>query len=288
MAGSPDGKQDEAGLGASVLNFHSFLHGGTSGLLTTVMVFPVYKTVFRIQILNTPVGQTVAQLSREGPLKLYRGVLPPLLMRTLNSTLLFGTQDSLVQQLSSQKVLPSSAIPAVAGFGAGVVEAVVLAPFERIQNVLQNSQNDQHLPTLKSILVRLKRQPLALGFYRAFLPITVRNALGSSLYFGLKAPMSNTVGEQGFSPLVSSFITGALSSMAVSLALYPMAVLVSNMQAQVGGEAEGVGACWRMLWRSRQRSVALLYRGGSLIILRSCVTWGIGTAIYDWQQKHSG
>lgn len=271
-----------------MLNFHSFLHGGTSSLLSAVIVFPVYKTVFRQQIHNTPVRQAVAQLCREGPLKLYRGVVPPLLMRTLNGTLLFGIQDSLIHQLSSQKVLPSSALPAVAGFGAGVVEAVALTPFERIQNVLQNSQNDRHLPTLKSILVRLKMQPLAFGFYRAFLPITVRNALGSSLYFGFKGPMGNAVEGQGLSPLVSSFITGTLTSMAISLALYPVSVLVANMQAPVGGEATGWGACWRMLLRSRQRSVALLYRGGSLVILRSCVTWGITTAIYDWQQKHSG
>ncbi len=258
--------------------------------LPTLIVFPVYKTVFRQQIHNTSVYQAVGQLYREGPVKLFRGVAPPLLMRTLNGTLLFGLQDTLLQWLSisTQDVIPASALPALAGLGAGVVEAVALTPFERIQNVLQNGQNDRRLPTLKSVLVRLKVQNLATGYYRAFLPITARNALGSSLYFGLKGPMCSVVAEQGLSPLVSSFISGTLTSMAISLTLYPLSVLVANMQAHVGGEVKGVMACWRMLWRSRQQSVALLYRGGSLVILRSCITWGITTAIYDRQQKQSG
>ncbi|XP_031713780.1 solute carrier family 25 member 53 [Anarrhichthys ocellatus] len=288
MAGSPDNK-DEGGLRDPMVRFHSYLHGGTSSLLSTLVVFPVYKTVFRQQIHNTPVQQAVGQLLKEGPVKLYRGVAPPLLMRTLNGTLLFGLQDTLLRQLSlsSQNVLFTPALPALAGFGAGMVEAVVFTPFERIQNVLQNGQNDRHLPTLKSVLVRLKAQRPASGFYRALLPITARNALGSSLYFGLKGPVCAVVEAQGLSPVVSSFISGTLTSMAISLTLYPLSVLVANMQAQVGGEVKGVMACWRILWESRQRSVALLYRGGSLVILRSCITWGITTAIYDRQQKRS-
>lgn len=292
MTGSPEHIQDEEGHRHPVVRFQSYLHGGTSSLLSTLptlIVFPVYKTVFRQQIHNSAVHQAVGQLYKEGPVKLYRGVAPPLLMRTLNGTLLFGLQDTLLCQLSlsSRNVVSISALSALAGFGAGMVEAVVFTPFERVQNVLQNGQNDHQLPTLKSVLVRLKSQGLALGYYRAFLPITARNTLGSSLYFGLKGPVCDVVAGQGLSPLASSFVSGALTSMAISLTLYPLSVLIANMQAQVGGEVKGVMACWRMLWKSRQKSVVLLYRGGSLVILRSCITWGITTAIYDRQKKHS-
>ncbi|KAK7922895.1 hypothetical protein WMY93_009797 [Mugilogobius chulae] len=106
-------------------------------------------TVFRQQIHNTPVHLAVGQLYKEGPLKLYRGVAPPLVMRTLNGTLLFGLQDTLLHNLSwtSHKTnIPTSALPALAGFGAGIVEALVFTPFERVQNVLQNSQNDSLCP----------------------------------------------------------------------------------------------------------------------------------------------
>lgn len=290
MAGSPESKQEEDGLGSLMVHFRSYLHGGTSSFLSTLptfIVFPVYKTVFRQQIHNNPVHEAVVQLYREGPVKLYRGVVPPLVMRTLNGTLLFGLQDTLLRQLSSQNIFPTHALPALAGFGAGIVEAGVFTPFERVQNILQNSQNDSRLPSLKSVLLRLKAERLAAGYYRAFLPIVARNALGSSLYFGLKGPVCGAVAEQGLSPVASSFISGTAISMAVSLTLYPLSVLVANMQAQVGGEVRGATACWALLWKSRQRSLALLYRGGSLVILRSCITWGITTAIYDRQEKRS-
>ncbi|KAM4733043.1 solute carrier family 25 member 53-like [Anableps anableps] len=292
MARCPNHEQGNGGPPNTAIHLQSYFHGGTSSLLSalpTLLIFPVYKTIFRQQIHNTSVHQAVGQLYKEGPVKLYRGVVPPLLMRTLNGTLLFGLQDTLFRHLSlsTHNTTFAAALPALAGFGAGMVEAVIFTPFERVQNVLQNGQNDRHLPSLRSVLTTLKVQRISQGYYRAFLPITARNTLGSSLYFGLKGPVCATVAGQGLSPMASSFISGTLTSMAISLTLYPLSVLVANMQAQVGGDMKGVIACWRVLWKSRNHSVALLYRGGTLVILRSCITWGITTAIYDRQQKQS-
>uniref|UniRef100_A0A8C2G9T7 Solute carrier family 25 member 53 n=1 Tax=Cyprinus carpio TaxID=7962 RepID=A0A8C2G9T7_CYPCA len=276
----------------SMVWFRSYLHGGTSSListLTTVITFPLYKTVFRQQLHSTLVREAVAQLLREGPVKLYRGVAPPLLMRSLNGTLLFGLQDTFLQQLSLWDTCPAprTALPALAGLGAGVLEAVLFCPFERVQNVLQNSGNDTSLPTLRSILRKLASKPLASGYYTAFLPILVRNALGSSLYFGLKDPVSETLRAGGCAPVASSFITGVLNSVVISLPLYPLSVLVANMQAQVDGGGGGVKGSWQRLWAARQRRLVLLYRGGSLVIFRSCITWGITTAIYDQLKRLS-
>ncbi|XP_033829665.1 solute carrier family 25 member 53-like [Periophthalmus magnuspinnatus] len=289
MSGSQGHKQDAEAPRDPVVRFKSYLHGGTSSLLSalpTVVVFPVYKIIFRQQIHNSPVHQAVGQLYKEGALRLYRGVVPPLVKGTLNGTLLFGLQDTLVHSLSRVAV-PASALPALAGFGAGVVEALVFTPFERVQNVLQNSQNDSRLPTLKSVLLRLNAEPRATGFYRGFLPIAARNALGSALYFGVKGPMCAAVSGGGLSPLAASFVSGAVTSMGVSLTLYPLSVLVGNMQAKVGGDLRGARGCWTELMESRKWSIVSLYRGGTLVILRSCITWGLTTALYDRQEGRS-
>lgn len=290
MAGSLKPKQDIEGCRDQMVRSNTFFHGGTSSLLSTLITFPVYKTVFRQQIHNAGVSEVVRQLYSEGHVKLYRGVVSPLLMKTLGNTLLFGLQDTILHQFtpSSQNLISPSALPALAGFGAGMVEAVVCTPLERVQSVLQNGKNDRNLPTHKSILVRLNAQKWSSGYYRGLLPITARNALGSFIYFGLKEPLKAAVEGRGLSPVVSSFVSGVLSSMVISLPLYPLTVLAANMQKQVGGENKGVIASWKTLWESRQRSVALLYRGGSLVVLRSGISWGITTAIYDMQQKYSG
>ncbi|XP_066505349.1 solute carrier family 25 member 53-like [Hoplias malabaricus] len=261
--------------------FCSYMHGGTSSLIATMVTFPIHKTMFRQQLHSTMVREAVAQLCKEGPLKLYRGVVPPLLMKTLNGTLLFGLQDTFQQQLScAHPVLPRMSLPALAGLGTGVVEALIFTPLERVQNVLQNSKNDHSLPTLRSILVRLRSESLPSGFYRAFVPILVRNALGSCIYFGLKDPMSSVLRDYGLHRIASSFFSGVFNSMVISLPLYPLSVLVVNMQAQVGGEKLGLSSSVQQLWKARQGRLTLLYRGGSLVILRS-ISWGITTAIYD-------
>ncbi|XP_056899310.1 solute carrier family 25 member 53-like [Takifugu flavidus] len=287
MAEIPDCKKDNQLDGGLLSQFTSFFRGGTTGALTTLLVFPVYKTINRQQIHNSTIRQAVAQLKMEGLPKLYRGVVPPLLQRTLNSTLLFGLHETFLQKLtlSSRAAFPSHTMSALAGLATGVVEAVVFTPIERVQNLLQNSQNYMKLPTLRRILFELNNQNLASGYYRAFVPMMVRNTLGSALYFGMKGPIYDAVQAQGLHPVVASFTSGTLASCPSTFLVYPISTLVANMQKRLEGEGSGVRACWRVLWEGRQRSVLQLYRGGSLVVLRSCISWGVTTALYDWQKR---
>lgn len=289
MPNNPAVRKDKQADGDSVSHLICFFHGGMSSLvstLPTLVVFPIYKTIFRQQIYNSTMRQAMGQLQTEGLRKLYRGVLPPLFQRTLNGTVLFGVYENFHRRLtlSSQTVLPSSALPTAAGLGTGVVEALALTPLERVQNLLQNNENDKKLPRLRNVLAELRTRSLASGVYRGFLPTVVRNALGSAIYFGLKGPIYDTVHGQGLPPLFASFSSGMMSSWPITVIVYPMSALVANMQKDLGGEAKGAVACWRMLWKERNRSVRQLYRGVPLGILRSCISWGVTTALYDWQR----
>lgn len=287
MAEIPDCKKDKQLDGGSLSLLTSYFHGGISGSLTVLLVFPVYKTINRQQIHNSTICQAMAQLKMEGLPKLYRGVVPPFLQCTLKSTVLFGVHETFLQKLtlSSRAGFPSHTLSALAGLATGVVEALVFTPFERVQNLLQNSQNYEKFPTLRSVLFELNNQKLASGYYRAFVPMMVRNALGSALYFGLKGPIYDAVQAQGLLPVVASFTSGTLASWPITFLVYPTSTLVANMQKRLEGEGNGARACWRVLWEDRQRSVYQLYRGGSLVVLRSCISWGVTTALYDWQQS---
>ncbi|KAF7707159.1 hypothetical protein HF521_018377 [Silurus meridionalis] len=167
------------------ISFQSYMHGGVFSLICTITTFPVYKTVFRQQLHSTLIHETVLQLYNEGLLKLYRGVVPPLLMKTLQGTMVFGFQNTLQKQLSplAESYIPRAMLPALAGLrlGTGVVESLLFTPFERAQSILQNSGNDHTLPTLSNIMARMSSETLAKGWYRAFLPTLTRNALGNGL-----------------------------------------------------------------------------------------------------------
>ncbi|KAF7706912.1 hypothetical protein HF521_018130 [Silurus meridionalis] len=73
------------------------------------------------QLHSTLIHETVLQLYNEGLLKLYRGVVPPLLMKTLQGTMVFGFQNTLQKQLSplAESYIPRAMLPALAGLRLG-------------------------------------------------------------------------------------------------------------------------------------------------------------------------
>ncbi|XP_027693060.1 solute carrier family 25 member 53 isoform X1 [Vombatus ursinus] len=269
----------------------SYTLGAISSFLSTFVTFPVYKVVFRQQIHALSVPEAVNQLHHEGLRRFYRGIYPPLLAKTLQGTLLFGTHDNLLQALS-----PTGTSRLwqrwVAGFLSGAVEAVVLTPFERVQNVLQDGRKDARFPSTSSILREFNSyglwERLAMGYYRGFFPVLLRNSLGSALYFSFKDPIRDGLTEQGLPCWLPALVSGSVNGTLTCLLLYPLSVLVANMQSQVGWqEAPGLWASAQAVWEDRGRKLLLIYRGGSLVTLRCCVTWGLTTAIHDFLQENN-
>ncbi|XP_004717785.1 solute carrier family 25 member 53 [Echinops telfairi] len=263
--------------------------GAISNFMSTFLTFPVYKVVFRQQIHAVAVSEAVRQLWHEGPRYFYRGIYPPLLSKTLQGTLLFGTYDSLLSLLSP--VGPHSLGQRwEAGLMSGVVEAVALSPFERVQNVLQDGRKQARFPSTFSILKEFNSYGfwgrLSRGYYRGFWPVLARNSLGSALYFSFKDPIKEGLEEQGLPHWVPALVSGSVNGTITCLVLYPLIVLVANMQSHIGWQdMPSLWASVKEVWDTRGRKMSLIYRGGSLVILRSSVTWGITTAIHDFLQR---
>jgi hypothetical protein len=86
---------------------------------------------------GTRTSVAVAQLRREGAWYLYRGMLPPLVQKTLSVSLMFGMYDQYQKFLHHNiPLLPSSVAKGISALLAGSTEAI-LAPCERIQTLLQ-------------------------------------------------------------------------------------------------------------------------------------------------------
>ncbi|XP_025025855.1 solute carrier family 25 member 53 [Python bivittatus] len=267
----------------------SYFMGAASSSLSTLATFPIYKTIFRQQLHAFCITEAVHQLRREGFCQIYRGVFPPLMAKTLQGTLMFGTYNSFYGFLSNQPLGPCSQ-RAIAGLFAGFLEALVFCPFERVQNVLQDGRKVQRFPTTRHILTTFHsytlRESFSLGFYRGLGLILIRNGLGSSLYFALEEPLRSSLSQRGLPEGVPAFLSGSISGTAVCLLLYPLGILIANVQSQVGRqETLGLLATTTDIWQARGRKAWLLYRGGSLLILRSSLTWGLTTAIYHFLSK---
>uniref|UniRef100_A0A8C4SK41 Solute carrier family 25 member 53 n=1 Tax=Erpetoichthys calabaricus TaxID=27687 RepID=A0A8C4SK41_ERPCA len=275
----------DRGVGLVDLFRNSSFSGAASSLVTTLITFPIYKTTFRQQLHALVIREALKQLYKEGPLKFYRGVLPPMLAKTVQGTVLFGTYETALHWLSSRSDGRSQSILlcCISGFFSGTIEALILAPFERVQNILQDSRKDSKLPNVRRILQQFNScsgyQVLTNGYYRGFLPTVLRNGVGSAMFFSSKDPIRDHLTQRGLSAHVSSFVSGSVNSIVISLLLYPLSVLIVNMQSQVGGEVRNLKDSITAVWRSRQSRVHLIYRGVLLVILRSCITWGLTTTI---------
>ncbi|XP_006026590.1 solute carrier family 25 member 53 [Alligator sinensis] len=286
---SKNGKEVEKGW-----SFWSYHHGALSSFLSILATFPIHKTIFRQQIHAFSIHKAVCQLHREGLCCLYRGILPPLMSKTLQGTLMFGTYDSFLSFLSSNTsdsyVLPQRW---AAGFFSGSMEALVLNPFERVQNILQDGRKNSRFPNTRSILQEFNsyglKERLVIGYYRGLGPVLLRNSLGSALYFSFKDPLRDSLSNKGLPSWLPALVSGSVNGTLTSLMLYPLTVLIANMQSQVGGhEVLSLWKSMQSVWQSRGRKLTLLYRGGSLLVLRACPTWGITTAIHDFLTENAG
>ncbi|XP_078066563.1 solute carrier family 25 member 53-like [Mustelus asterias] len=258
--------------------------GAVSSCLATFLTFPIHKTIFRQQIHGFIIRKAVAQLYQEGLIKFYRGILPPLLAKTIQGTLLFGVYDGLIGNISTEGTHLHHRC--ISGSLSGIIEALVLTPFERVQNVLQDHRKDVKFPNIQNILKEFNSyrfmDKLHLGYYRGFLPIVVRNGMGSALYFSFKDPIKNSLLDQGVPSGISAFASGSFNGMMICFILYPLSAVIANMQSHIGGEKVSLWNFIAKFWESRAQSLLYIYRGGSLVILRSCITWGITTTIYEF------
>ncbi|XP_051878163.1 solute carrier family 25 member 53-like [Pristis pectinata] len=257
--------------------------GATSSCLATVLTFPIHKTIFRQQIHGFIIRKAFAQLCQEGLLRFYRGILPPLLAKTIQGTLLFGTYDSIIGIMMPKNI--NLYHRSIAGSLSGAMEALVLTPFERVQNILQDHRKDAKLPSIQSILKLFNsyrfKDKLQLGYYQGFIPILLRNGIGSALYFSFKDPIKNVLLDKDIPNGISAFVSGSLNGMIVCFILYPLSAVIANMQSQIGDEKINLWKFIKNFWASRAQSFSYVYRGSSLIMLRSCITWGLTTVIHD-------
>ncbi|KYO38137.1 solute carrier family 25 member 53 [Alligator mississippiensis] len=229
---SKNGKEVEKGW-----SFWSYHHGALSSFLSILATFPIHKTIFRQQIHAFSIHKAVCQLHCEGLCCLYRGILPPLMSKTLQGTLMFGTYDSFLSFLSSN-TSDSYMLPQrwAAGFFSGSMEALVLNPFERVQNILQDGRKNSRFPNTHSILQEFNsyglKARLVIGYYRGLGPVLLRNSLGSALYFSFKDPLRDSLSNKGLPSWLPALVSGSVNGTLTSLMLYPLTVLIANMQSQ--------------------------------------------------------
>ncbi|XP_021407530.1 mitochondrial nicotinamide adenine dinucleotide transporter SLC25A51 [Lonchura striata] len=259
---------------------------GLCAAFTNIAVtFPIQKVLFRQQLHGLRARDAVRQLRRDGLRTLYRGILPPLLQKTTTLALMFGLYEDFSALLLSEARGPELLTRSVAAALAGTTEAM-LTPFERVQTLLQDHRHHDKFTNTYQAFKVLKAYGVR-EYYRGLVPILLRNGPSNVLFFGLRGPIKQCLPEatSHSSHLVNDFICGGLLGAVLGFLFFPINVVKTRMQAQIGGEFQSFPKVLAKIWLERDRKVIHLFRGAHLNYHRSVLSWGIINATYEFLLK---
>lgn len=225
------------------------------------------------------------QLQKEGLSYLYRGMLPPLMQRSVSMSLMFGIYDGCLRPLLEYKVDPYVA-KSVAGLVAGCVEATLM-PFERIQTLLIHPKYHQKFRNTAHASSHIAKYFGIKEFYRGLTPILLRNGPSNAFFFILRDEVSIRLPQQEslLYQSLQNFISGASIGAFLSTLFYPLNVIKIAMQCELGGPHRTIVYEFNYILCKRGSKFANFYHGALLNISRAFLSWGIINTSYEIFRK---
>jgi Mitochondrial carrier protein. len=230
------------------------------------------------------VGNAAGQLSSEGFYYLYRGILPPLLQKTLSLSIMFGVYEECRRPLENANV-PHYLSKTISSMVAGTIEATLM-PLERVQTLLQ----DKHYHSnFKNMIHAFKVIGANYGFkeyYRGLVPILLRNGPSNVFFFFLRDEANYHLPhhESWWGQVSQQFVSGAVIGGFISTIFYPLNVVKVHVQSTLGGEFQKFTSAFAELYKTR--GLRNMYRGVHMNYTRSFISWGVINAAYEFIKKY--
>ncbi|VDO04089.1 unnamed protein product [Rodentolepis nana] len=272
-------------------SFHvprEYVCGAVASMTNLIIVFPLHKTVFFQQLEGVRFSAAFARLRLEGLTHLFRGLLPPLLQRSTSASVMFGFQSQSQRFLNRNEAtvkLSPYLKTIISATMAGSLEAA-LTPFERVQTLLQSSNNSLLYKNTSRALYSLLKSHGIHELYRGCTPIFLRNCIGNIFYFVGKDRLMES-GQYQDLPSgqrhLTDFLIGGFLGSTIGVIIYPLNVAKCQMQSVVGTKFTSLRSSVLTLLNERQHvKIRRLYSGLPANVGRSLLSWGIITMVYEW------
>jgi len=267
-------------------NQHSFVRpwicGFGAALCDITFTFPINKIMFRQQLNGFTTRRAISGLRGEmsgfslrGKVShVYRGVVPPTFSRITGRMSTFGGYDNCLEMYRRKMSSHTSplVLSAMAGMTAGVVEAFICCPLERVQTILQDDRSNRRFQNTYQLIRKLRLRE----YYRGIRPIVLRNGPSTFIYF--------TVYTHGGSYTDNEFLRGGVGGVAATCYAYIFNVVRARQQAilspEEGNKYKSMVYTAKTIYNERDRSIPQVFRGFRVAILRSSLSWGITTWFY--------
>ncbi|KAM9955597.1 hypothetical protein ACTFIW_009090 [Dictyostelium discoideum] len=271
--------------------WHNLVSGGIAGVSEILVMYPldVVKTRQQLQVgKGQSMMSSLVTMVRHDGLKMYRGIVPPILVEAPKRAIKFASNKFYEKQILSYfgNTKPTQMQAIGSGVLAGITEAFIVVPFELVKIRLQAKENaGKYTSTMDCVNKTFRAEGLS-GFFKGLESTVWRHACWNGGYFGLihtiKAALPKPTTEQGV--LVNNFIAGGLAGTFGTMLNTPADVVKSRIQNQVG--AGKYNWCIPSIFTvAREEGFSALYKGFLPKVLRLGPGGGILLVVNEFVMK---
>lgn len=263
----------------------NFAAGAIAGVSEILTFYPLDVVKTRMQLetgkgKHGMVGTLAGIIREEGVGRLYRGLVPPLLLEAPKRAVKFAANDfwgKTYLKLSGESKMTSQ-LSIVTGCSAGATESFVVVPFELVKIKLQDKSSTFAGPI--DVVRQVVKKEGILGLYAGMEATFWRHFWWNGGYFGcihqVRAVMPKAETPQG--QLFNNFVSGSVGGFVGTVLNTPFDVVKSRIQ----GASKVPGVIPKYNWTYpalvtifREEGPAALYKGFAPKVLRLAPGGGV-------------
>jgi len=263
----------------------NFAAGAIAGVSEILTFYPLDVVKTRMQLetgkaKHGMIGTFTSIIREEGVGRLYRGLVPPLLLEAPKRAVKFAANDfwgKTFMGLSGESKMTQQ-LSIVTGCSAGATESFVVVPFELVKIKLQDKTSTFAGPM--DVVKQIVRKEGVLGLYAGMEATFWRHFWWNGGYFGSIHQVRSMLpkAENPQSQLLNNFISGAVGGFIGTALNTPFDVVKSRIQ----GAAKAPGVIPKYNWTypalltiMREEGPAALYKGFLPKVLRLAPGGGV-------------
>ncbi|CAG8599601.1 5733_t:CDS:2 [Paraglomus occultum] len=283
-----------------------FLAGGLAGTTEILVMYPldVVKTRFQLQVgtggYTSIVDCFQKIIKNEGFSRLYRGILPPILVEAPKRAIKFAANEQYSKLFKSiyktDKMTQKMSI--MSGVSAGCTEAFVVVPAELVKIRLQDKANAGKYTGTMDAFLKIVRQEGLFALYNGLEATIWRHATWNGGYFGVIHTIRKALPKAEASILLitkkgtlfNNFVAGAIGGTVGTIINTPFDVVKTRIQGDSGPYKKYNWTLPAVKIVYQEEGFGALYKGFVPKVLRLGPGGGILLVVFDtvttWMRKH--